>query len=171
MFSSAPIHPQQIPDVGKITEGLPGWATVLVVISLTIMAVALAAPKVLPLFKDDKKLPEPSPTPTAATAVAPAATALATAADASNELITRIISRLEDRLDAANTEVRELRETYEARITKMQGQLSAYERDIYELRSRLAEAERNVIAAREDASRLRGQLEQRTRAPEGPPPW
>lgn len=138
------------------------------VVSLAIMAVALAAPKVLPLFKDDDKKDPPATTgPPPSSSVAPAATALATAADASNELITRIISRLEDRLDAANTEVRELRETYEARIAKLQGELSDRDRLIYELRSRLAEAERNMVAAREDASRLRWQIEQLRRGPEG----
>lgn len=156
----------QIPDVGKLTEGLPPWAVVLVVASLAIMAVALAAPKVLPLFKDEEKKAEPAAPPAAAAVPAvPAATALGSAADASNELITKIISRLEDRLDAANTEMRQLRESYEARIERLQDDLAERDRLIYEMRSRLAEAERNMIAAREDASRLRWQLEQRTRPP------
>ncbi len=161
--------PDQIPDVGKLTEGLPPWAVVLVVVSLAIMAVALAAPKVLPLFKEEKKDAPVAAAPIAA-AVPPAATAIATAADASNELITKIISRLEDRLDSANEEMRQLREYYESRVGRLQNDLAERDRLIYEMRSRLAEAERNMIAAREDASRLRWQLEQRSR-PAGGQSW
>lgn len=163
-------HPSQIPNVEEITKGLPPWAVVLVVLALAVMAIALALPKVLPLFRDEKSGGkhsggggEPMPTPPAGRA----ATAFANAADANTELVERIL----DRLDAANTEMKQLRESYEARITHLLADVKQRDEVIFELRARITEAERSVQAARADADRLRWQLDQQYRTGGPPAHW
>lgn len=153
MFSSAP---RQL-DIEKVTEGLPPWASVLVIVCLAIIALAVALPKVLPMFKDEK--PEKADKGSSATG-ALTTTAVTLATEQSNELVTRIVARLEDRLDEAHAEMARLRVVYDAQLNEMREQMADAQKREYELAARIMETQRQLEAAQEEARRLRWQLEQ-----------
>lgn len=166
MLTSAQVPPStQVPDIGSLTEGLPPWAKLVFVGCLAVVALAVAVPKVLPLFRSDDK-------PAAAQAeqpLVPASAAIATAADASNELIGKIVGRLEDRLDDANREINRLRDAYERQLEAMRKELDNEQKIGFELRSQLAEVTRQLEAARGEAVRLRWEIEAIRRG--GPARW
>lgn len=159
--------PTQIPDLGGLTEGLPGWARVVVILAVCLAVVVVALPKVLGYFGSPKHDSEGSK-PAAATAPPPVAAAVQASAAAATsateiavvtEAMSAIVGRIEDRLDRAIAEHDRLRQEWDAEMEALRGQLSQQREVNYELNARLIATSRELEEARQSVQRLHWELD------------